>query len=281
MKSYENYLEGLSKPENPLSSKDHPMRFLFRLLLPCLLLMVARAQAASPSVLVCGGGMMNGDHFADGTLAVMRAHYAGCKRIALVLHSSPPAERDRMEKRLQVAFKHLIGAQAESLHRHNAAGQRALLEGADGIFIGGGETFVLLGELYRTGQLELIRARVAAGVPYGGSSAGANVAGLLIGTTNDFPTAEIPSRRSLGVFPAVINPHHPLPEAGTEFAGRVDKIQNYLQFNPTETVIALGNASIARLHDGRVTLAAGHGWLYRASGMRPLVVGEMVIELSQ
>lgn len=257
------------------------MRLFLRLWLPCLLLMVARAQAASPSVLVCGGGMMNGDHFADSTLAVMRAHYAGCKRIALVLHSSPPAERDRMEKRLQVAFKHLIGAQAESLHRHDAAGQRALLEGADGIFIGGGETFVLLGELYRTGQLELIRARVAAGVPYGGSSAGANVAGLLIGTTNDFPTAEIPSRRSLGVFPAVINPHHPLPEAGTEFAGRVDKIQNYLQFNPTETVIALGNASIARLHDGRVTLAAGHGWLYRAAGMRPLVVGEMVTELSQ
>lgn len=257
------------------------MRSLLRLLLPCLLWSFASAGAApAPAVLVCGGSMMNGNHFADSTLAVMRAHYAGCKKIALVLHANLPAERDRMEQRLQEAFKHLIGARAESLHRHEAAGAKALLESADGIFVGGGETFVLLGELYRTGQLELIRARVAAGVPYGGSSAGANVAGLLIGTTNDFPTAEIPSRRSLGVFPAVINPHHPLPETKVEFTARAGKIKDYLRFNPTETVIALGNASIARLHDGRVTLAAGHGWLYRASGARPLVVGEPVTELA-
>jgi dipeptidase E len=253
------------------------MRFLLCLLL--LLLSCANVHAA-PSVLVCGGSMMDGDHFSAGTLAVMRAHYAGCKKIALVLHSTLPAERDQTEARLQAAFAHLVGARAESLHRHDAAGQLALLAGADGIFVGGGETFVLLGELYRTGQLELIRARVAAGVPYAGSSAGANVAGLLIGTTNDFPTAEIPSRRALGIFPAVINPHHPLPETRADFDGRADKIGQYLKFNPTETVLALGNASIARLHDGRVTLAAGHGWLYRASGVRPLVVGEPVPELS-
>lgn len=257
------------------------MRLLLRLLLPGLLLALVPVHAASPSVLVCGGSMMNGAHFADSTLPVMRTHYAGCKKIALVLHASLPADRDRMEARLQEAFAHLVGAKAESLHRHDVAGQLALLAGADGIFIGGGETFVLLGELYRTGQLELIRARVAAGVPYAGSSAGANVAGLLIGTTNDFPTADVPSRRSLGIFPAVINPHHPGPETKADFAGRAHKIGQYLKFNPTETVVALGNASIARLHAGRVTLETGPGWLYRAGGVRPLVVGETVPELSQ
>jgi len=224
--------------------------------------------------------MMNGDHFGDSTLAVMRRHYTGCNKIALVLHASLPAERDRMEARLQQAFAHIGVPAAESLHRHDAAGAKALLEQADGIFIGGGETFVLLGELYRTGQLELIRARVAAGVPYGGSSAGANVAGLLIGTTNDFPVAEIPSRRALGVFPAVINPHHPAPETKADYDGRVGKIKIYLQFNPTETVVALANASIARLHGGKVTLEAGLGWLYRADGVRPLVIGEAVPELA-
>ena len=53
------------------------------------------------SVLVCGGAMMNGDHFADSTLAAMRDHYAHCKKIVLVLTATPPAERDRMEVRLQ------------------------------------------------------------------------------------------------------------------------------------------------------------------------------------
>lgn len=246
----------------------------------CVLLLIPlSAFAASPSVLVCGGSMMNGNHFADSTLAAMRAHYAGCRKIALVLHASHPSERDRMEKRLQEAFQHLIGAEAESLHRRDAAGALALLDQADGIFIGGGETFVLLGELHRTGQLEKIRARVAAGVPYGGSSAGANVAGLLIGTTNDFPVAEIPTRTALGVFPAVINPHHPGPDTKADHEGRAGKIKIYLQFNPTETVLGLANASIARLHDGKVTLEAGLGWVYRAGSERALKPGDAVPEL--
>jgi dipeptidase E len=185
-----------------------------------------------------------------------------------------------MEARLQEAFMHLNGAQAESLHRHDAAGQRALLERADAIFVGGGETFVLLGELHRTGQIETIQRRVAAGVPYGGSSAGANVAGLLIGTTNDFPVAEIPTRRALGIFPAVINPHHPGPETKPEFDGRAGKIGIYLQFNRTETVLALANASIVRLHGGAAKLECGQAWLYQASGSRELAIGEPVPELA-
>jgi dipeptidase E len=241
----------------------------------------AATPPPAPSVLVSGGSMMNGDHFADSTLEVMRRHYAGCKKVALVLHASLPAERDRMEARLQKAFAHIGVPAAKSLHRHDVAGAKALLESADGIFIGGGETFVLLGELYRTGQLELIRQRVAAGVPYGGSSAGANVAGLRIGTTNDFPVAEIPSRTSLGVFPAVINPHHPVPAKKAEHDGRAGKIKIYLQFNPTETVVALADASIARLHDGKVTLECGQAWLYRADGVRTLAVGELVPELAK
>lgn len=224
--------------------------------------------------------MMNGDQFADQVLPTMRKHYAGVKRVVLVLYATLPAERDRMEVRLQRAFAHLAGIPAESLHRYDPAGQRALLERAEGIFVGGGETFVLLGELHRTGQLELIRQRVQAGVPYGGSSAGANIAGLHIGTTNDFPVAEIPSRTSLGIFPAVINPHHPAPEAKADFDGRAGKIKIYLQFNPTESVFALANASIVRLHEGRVTLETGLGWLYRTGSVRALVPGDEVPELS-
>ena len=183
--------------------------------------------SSQASVLVCGGAMMNRDHFADSVLPVMREHYAGCRRVVLVLHASHPTERDAMERRMRTAFVHLLGdgVTVESMHRRDAAGAKALLGAADGIFVGGGETFVLLGELQRTGQLQLIRARVLAGVPYGGSSAGANVAGLLIGATNDFPTAEVVSREALGIFPAVINPHFPLPETKADFDARVGKVK--------------------------------------------------------
>jgi dipeptidase E len=232
------------------------------------------------SVLVSGGSMMNGDHFADSVLAAMREHHAGCRRVALVLHASHPVDRDRMEARLRTAFAHIGVPEAESLHRHDDAGARRVLMAADAIFVGGGETFVLLRELTRTGQLEVIRERVLAGVPFGGASAGANVAGLLIGTTNDFPVTDIPSRDALGVLPATINPHHPLPAAKADYDARVGKIKIYLRFNPDETVLALGNASMVRLHAGRARLVAGTAWIYRVSGSRQVSLDTEIPELS-
>lgn len=255
-----------------------PIRFLgWRRILGFVasLWLSAVCSASSPSVLVVGGSMMNGDQFAEATLPVMREHFKGCRTVVLVLHASHPSDRDRTEARLQRAFAHLAGIKAESLHHLDDAESLRRLREADGIFVGGGETFVLLRDLYRTGQWEVIRERVRAGVPYAGSSAGANVAGQRIGTTNDFPVADIPTRDALAIFPAVINPHHPLPVAA-DFAARVGKIQGYLRFNPSETVFALGDASIARLHDGRVTFAVGFGRVYRASGITELTVGQRV-----
>lgn len=228
------------------------------------------------SVLVIGGSMMTGDHFVASALAGMSEHFRGCRRVALVLHALHPAEKDRMELRLQKAFAEIGVPAAESLHRHDAPGALRLLREADAIFVGGGETFVLLGELHRTGQLQVIRERVLAGVPYGGSSAGANVAGLRIGTTNDFPTADIPSREALGLLPVSINPHHPLPTEKAEYAARVGKIKTYLRFNPTETVLALANASMVRLHGGESRLVGGRAWIYRATTVDELKSGAVI-----
>jgi dipeptidase E len=262
------------------------LREAFRIVVVGSLLQVVCSAApqwqTSPkaSVLVCGGSMMNGDHFADSVLSVMREHYSGRRHVALVLHASHPADRDRMETRLRAAFTHLGVPLAESLHRHDDAGAKALLAKADAIFVGGGETFVLLSDLMRTGQLSLIRERVLLGVPFGGASAGANIAGLIIGTTNDFPVADIPSRDALALLPATINPHHPLASAKPDYDARVGKIKIYLRFNPNETVLGLGNASIVRLHQGQTKLVAGSGWIYRASGARELALNEPLPELA-
>ena len=69
-----------------------------------------------------------------------------------------------------------------------------------------------------------------------------------------------------------------MDETKAEFDGRVGKINVYRQFNPNDTVLGLANASIARLHDGRVTLAAGAGWLYDQSGRRALLPSDTIFE---
>jgi dipeptidase E len=239
----------------------------------------APAPGARPSILVSGGAMMRGNRFADSVQAVLRAHFGAVQQLALVLHATHPSEQDVMEARLQVAFRDLGLRTVQSLHRRDAAGALALLREADGIFLGGGETFVLLAELQRTGQLALIRERALAGVPCGGSSAGANVLGRRIGTTNDFPVTDVVSREALGLLPAAVNPHHPPPAKEAEFRVRAGKIRGYLQFNPGERVLALGDASVLRVHEGTARLAAGLGWLYEPGRDRALEVGEPVPEL--
>ncbi len=262
---------------------------MFALLAAAMLLMAATVSAAPAwqtssraSVLVSGGAMMNGDHFNDAVLPAMREHYAGRAKVALVLHASHPSDHDRMEARLVKAFAHLGVPKAESLHRRDEAGASALLREADAIFVGGGETFVLLRELTRTGQLALIRERVLAGVPYGGASAGANVAGLIIGTTNDFPVADVPSRNALALLPVTLNPHHPVPEPKPEWDARAGKIAGYLKFNPEEQVLGLANAAMVRLHGNEAKLVVGRAWLYRkGAAPRELVLGERIAELAQ
>src|SRR5262245_49958666 len=70
---------------------------------------------------------------------------------------------------------------------HRAADPVPAVGEAEAIFVGGGNTFRLLATLYRLGLLEPIRARVRAGLPYLGVSAGTNVACPTIKTTNDMP----------------------------------------------------------------------------------------------
>ncbi len=226
--------------------------------------------------MVSGGLITTDAGFLPAIQTIQSGFYPASQTILMVLNASLPDERDAAEKRLAGFFAR-NGFTAESLHHHSGAAARRKLSEAKAVFVGGGETFLLLRELQDTGLLGLLRERVLDGLPYHGTSAGANLAGPLIGCTNDFPVVDLASRAALGVFPTVMNPHHPSAHEA-EYAARAGKIQRYRRINPTDTVLGLTNASVAVLQHRQVSLTSGAGFLY-GSTTRPLSLGP-IAELS-
>lgn len=134
------------------------------------------------------------------------------------------------------------------------------LDEADAIFVGGGNTFRLLQALYQLDLVEPIRNRVQNGMLYMGASAGSNVAGPTIRTTNDMPIVEPPTLGALNLFPYQINPHYQDPDPDSKHMGetREERLLQYLEENETP-VIGLREGAILRVADGRIHLCGING----------------------
>jgi dipeptidase E len=146
-----------------------------------------------------------------------------------------------------------IGIAVTSIHEtENPA---AAVERAATIVVGGGNTFCLLDRLYSHGLVERIRERVFQGVPYVGWSAGSNVACPSIKTTNDMPIVQPYSLGALDLIPFQINPHYTdatLPNHGGET--RAERLMEFLEVNPTMSVIGLREGTMLRVEDEKIEL---------------------------
>ena len=119
----------------------------------------------------------------------------------------------------------------------DAAGARALAD-AEAVFVGGGNTFRLLRALQESGLLAPLRERALAGLPYVGSSAGSNLAGPTIKTTNDMPIVFPHGFEALGLVPFQLNPHYLDADAASRHMGetREERLREFLEENATPVV---------------------------------------------
>ncbi|WP_341504046.1 dipeptidase PepE [Gallaecimonas sp. GXIMD4217] len=157
-----------------------------------------------------------------------------------------------------------LGFTVRGIHEFDDA--RAAVANAKCIAVGGGNTFRLLSELYAQGLVEAIPAALAKGTPYLGWSAGSNVAGKSIRTTNDMPITEPPSFTAMGLLPFQLNPHYTdYQPPGHNGETRAERLAEFLALNPDEFVFALPEGTaLERQGDSLVLRGEKGGLLLRA-----------------
>ena len=187
-------------------------------------------------LLLVSNSTLYGGGYLDHCSAAITAFLGGS--IARVLFV-PYAVRDRdgYAARARARFE-AMGLGLDSIHAAPRGPVRAI-EGAEAIFIGGGNTFRLIDALWREELVEPIRGRVRAGLPYIGSSAGSNVACVSIKTTNDMPIVEPPSLAALDLVPFNINPHYLDPMPGSTHMGETRE-QRIAEFHEENTPPVVG-----------------------------------------
>ena len=138
---------------------------------------------------------------------------------------------------------------------HEFKNPEKALKNAKGIFVGGGNSFVLLNELYKLNLMQALKSVIISGTPYLGTSAGSNLCGPSIGTSNDMPIVYPPSFEALGIIPFNINPHYidPQPESKHMGETRATRIKEFHHYN-SQSVLGLREGSFLEITGDEITL---------------------------
>jgi dipeptidase E len=162
-----------------------------------------------------------------------------------------------------------MGYDLESAHEVKDARQAAA--DAEAIFIGGGNTFRLLKSVYDFDLLLPIRQRVAEGMPFIGSSAGAIVAGPTLKTTKDMPIVQPPSFDALGLVAFQISPHYLDPDPNSTHMGETqeERINQFLEENDAP-VAGIREGAILRIEGNSVALKGRSGARIFRKGQEPV-----------
>lgn len=179
--------------------------------------------------------------------------YQGVNEIIFIPYARPSGmTHDEYTASAREKFE-MIGIKVKGIHEFENPVNA--IENAQGVFTGGGNSFVLLHELIENHLIEPLRQRIESGMPYMGTSAGSNVTGPTIGTTNDMPIVYPSTFEALNVIPWNINPHYLDPDPDSKHKGetRQTRIEEFLVFNDIK-VVGLREGSWLRFENGKVVL---------------------------
>lgn len=185
------------------------------------------------NLIIASTSTLHGGEYLEYLLPTLENHFKNCDTIIFIPYARPGGmTHDEYTERVAIAFskinKKIIGL-------HTFKNPIEALENAEGIFTGGGNTFLLVTQLYENDVMKTLSNVIESGTPYLGSSAGSNITGISMQTTNDMPIIYPPSFKTLGAIPFNLNPHYLDPNLQSKHMGetRETRIKEFHAFNTT------------------------------------------------
>ena len=204
-------------------------------------------------ILIASTSTVHGSGYLEYLLDSLKVHFKNANTVLFIPYARPGgiSHQDYTEI-VRIAFSKINKA-VKGIHEFD--NPKDAIKSAEAIFTGGGNTFVLVNQLYKNNLMSELRSTIESGTPYLGTSAGSNICGLTIGTSNDMPIMYPPSFNALALIPFNINPHYLDPEPGSTHMGetRETRIIEFHEFN-SQPVIGLREGSYLEVKGSKIVL---------------------------
>ena len=185
------------------------------------------------NLIIASTSTLHGGDYLDYLLPEIEKLFASCTTIVFIPYARPGGiSHSDYTARVKTAFAK-INKSVKGLHEFENPTEA--IKKAEGIFTGGGNTFLLVTQLYQNNIMDILKKVIQNGTPYLGSSAGSNITGISMQTTNDMPIIYPPNFTTLGAIPFNLNPHYLDADIQSKHMGetRETRIKEFHAFNTT------------------------------------------------
>lgn len=185
---------------------------------------------ASTSTLYEGG-------YLEYLLPTLKKHFENVRNLLFIPYARPSGiSHEDYTSKVSEAFSK-INITVKGLHEFE--NPEKAIQDAEGIFTGGGNTFLLVSQLYNNNLIEVLKTTINKGIPYLGTSAGSNIGGKTMNTTNDMPIVLPKSFDTLSFINFNLNPHYLDPIEGSTHMGETRETR-INEFHKLSSIPVLG-----------------------------------------
>lgn len=205
------------------------------------------------NVVLASTSTLHGQTYLEYLLPVIKELFSGIEEVIFIPYARPGGiSHDEYTSRVTTAFA-AINLRVRGLHSFENPVEA--VQNGQAFFTGGGNTFLLVQQLHALHVMEALKMAVEGGKPYLGSSAGSNIGGVNMQTTNDMPIVYPASFQTMGLIPFNLNPHYMDPIPGVLHMGesRETRIREFQVQQPLP-VVGLREGSWIRVKGGTITL---------------------------